>query len=193
VAAVALLLIRQDPPAAAAPEAGVTRADGTGPGGTSDGSTSPGTDGLSHPEVDGAAQEENDPETRTGSAEPEVSHSAGDRDGDDDAPAGDTPSTVLSPNPSAVSPSAGTGTAPWLSECTYYEGNGRTRLGDSGKRVQQAQCMLTERGYSVGGSGVDGEFGAGTETAVRAFQTDRGLSTDGVVAHDTWVALRSAD
>ncbi|MDH6565714.1 peptidoglycan hydrolase-like protein with peptidoglycan-binding domain [Streptomyces sp. SAI-117] len=53
--------------------------------------------------------------------------------------------------------------------------------------------MLTERGYSVGNTGVDGEFGSGTESAVRAFQDERGLNADGVVAHDTWVALRSSD
>lgn len=106
-------------------------------------------------------------------------------------PPGDTPSTALSPTPSTDSTSAGTDTAPWLAECTYYAGNGRTRLGDSGKRVQQVQCILTERGYSVGSTGVDGEFGPDTENAVRAFQSKRGLNADGVVGHDTWVALRS--
>ncbi|WP_069759841.1 serine/threonine-protein kinase [Streptomyces sp. LUP47B] len=191
VAAVALLLIRQDPPASASPKAGVTRVDGTGPRDASSGSVSPSTSGLTRPDVDGAVAENHDTKPGTASAEPEASGSAGDQD-DNAVPPGDTPSTVLSPTPSADSPSAGTDTAPWLSECTYYGGNGRTRLGDSGKRVQQVQCILTERGYSVGSAGVDGEFGSGTETAVRAFQSDRGLNADGVVAHDTWVALRSA-
>lgn len=192
VAAVALLLIRQDPPAAASPKAGVTRADGTGPRDASSGSVSPSTSGLTRPDVDGAVAENHDARTGTASAEPKASGSVGDQD-DNAVPPRDTPSTVLSPTPSADSPSAGTDTAPWLSECTYYGGNGRTRLGDSGKRVQQVQCILTERGYSVGSAGVDGEFGSGTETAVQAFQSDRGLNADGVVAHDTWVALRSAE
>ncbi|MGW0843947.1 protein kinase domain-containing protein [Streptomyces sp. NPDC002787] len=74
------------------------------------------------------------------------------------------------------------------SDCTYYSGNGRTRLGNSGKRVQQVQCMLAGRGYGVGDA--DGEFGTGTEAAVRSFQSDMGLNPDGVVARDTWVALR---
>ena len=34
---------------------------------------------------------------------------------------------------------------------------------------------------------------SGTESAVQAFQSERGLNADGVVAHDTWVALRSAE
>jgi serine/threonine protein kinase len=180
VAAVALLLLRQDPPATASPKAVATSADGTGPRTAPSGSVSPGTGGLSRTDVDGAMAENRDTTAGTTSAEPKASGSAADRK--DDAPP-----------PPADTPSAGTDTTPWLSECAYYGGNGRTRLGDSGKRVQQVQCMLTERGYSVGGTGVDGQFGSGTETAVRAFQNERGLSADGVVAHDTWVALRSAD
>lgn len=58
--------------------------------------------------------------------------------------------------------------------------------------MQQVQCILTERGYGVGSTGVDGEFGSGTEAAVEAFQSDRGLDADGVVGHETWSALRSA-
>ncbi|MFF7640705.1 protein kinase [Streptomyces canus] len=192
VAAVALLLVRQDPPAVASPKAGATSADGTGPRGASDGSGSPSVGGLSRPDVDGAAVEDRDPTAGTASAKPHASGSAGDW-GDDSSPPGQAPSVAPSATASADTPSAGTDTAPWLSECTYYDGNGRTRLGDSGHRVQQVQCMLTERGYSVGSTGVDGEFGSGTETAVRAFQNERGLDADGVVAHDTWVALRSAE
>ncbi|MET7733400.1 protein kinase [Streptomyces sp. NPDC005402] len=192
VAAVALLLIRQDPPAAASPKAGATRSDGIGPRDASSGSMSPSTSGLSRPDVDGAVAEGPDAKAGTTSAEPHASASARDQDDDAQSPGAD-PSTTPSPTAAADSPSAGTDTAPRLSECTYYNGNGRTRLGDSGKRVQQVQCLLTERGYSVGSTGVDGEFGSGTESAVRAFQNERGLNADGVVAHDTWVALRGTD
>ncbi|MET8076868.1 serine/threonine-protein kinase [Streptomyces sp. NPDC005303] len=196
VAAVALLLTHQDPPATASPRAGATRAHGTAPHDVSDGPVSPSKGGLSRPDVDGAMAENPDTTAGTTSAEPDASGSPGNQD-DHASPPGDAPSTTLPATPSADSPSAGTdtgsGTTPWLSECTYYAGNGRTRLGDSGKRVQQVQCMLTERGYSVGSTGVDGQFGSGTETAVQAFQNQRGLSADGVVGHDTWVALRSAE
>jgi peptidoglycan hydrolase-like protein with peptidoglycan-binding domain len=53
--------------------------------------------------------------------------------------------------------------------------------------------MLTKRGYSVGSTGVDGDFAAGTETAVQAFQGDRGLAVNGIVNHATWAALRTSD
>ena len=190
VVAVALLLIRQDPPAADSGKGGGTKAVGTTPHGDSSAQVSPSTNGQPRPNVDGVAVEEG--ESKTGPAlRPGASGSADDQHADTSAP-GTTPDTSLSPAPSAGSPSAGADTTPWLSECTYYSGNGRTRLGDSGKRVEQVQCMLTKRGYSVGSTGVDGEFGPDTETAVRSFQTDRGLNADGIVAHDTWGALRSA-
>ncbi|WP_338059463.1 peptidoglycan-binding domain-containing protein [Streptomyces deccanensis] len=82
-------------------------------------------------------------------------------------------------------------TPAWLTDCTYYYGNGRTRLGDSGDRVLQAQCMLSKRGYGVD---VDGEFDADTEAAVQSFQQDKGLLVaDGVVRPRVWKALRSTE
>jgi peptidoglycan hydrolase-like protein with peptidoglycan-binding domain len=54
------------------------------------------------------------------------------------------------------------------------------------------QCMLTKRGYSVGGSGVDGEFGKDTQSAVKQFQSAKGLEVDGQVGPNTWAALRSS-
>ncbi|MDH6514431.1 serine/threonine protein kinase [Streptomyces sp. SAI-135] len=193
VAAVALLLVRQNPPVTAAPGPGVGTSEGSSSRDPSDGPVSPGKGGLSRPEADGAVAEGAAATAGAAtSAEARTSNPTDDRD-DAALPPGGDPSATPSPTPSSGSPSAGTDTAPWLSECTYYDGYGRTRPGDSGRRVQQVQCMLTERGYSVGSTGVDGEFGSGTESAVRAFQDERGLNADGVVAHDTWVALRSSD
>lgn len=40
---------------------------------------------------------------------------------------------------------------------------------------------------------MDGDFGAGTEAAVRSFQRDKGLDTDGIVGLGTWTALRSTE
>ncbi|MGW2384953.1 protein kinase domain-containing protein [Streptomyces sp. NPDC001658] len=196
VAATALLLVRQDPPAVASPETGVTGTVGTSPGAGSTTRLPPSTGAQARPEVDGAANDSVDDRTGTTFPRPGASDSA-DEGRDDAPPAGTGSDTSPSPTPSTADPSADTGTdtgsAPWLSDCTHYSGNGRTRLGDSGKRVQQVQCMLTKRGYGLGGSEADGEFGTGTESAVRAFQSDRGLAADGVVAHDTWGALRSTE
>jgi hypothetical protein len=107
-------------------------------------------------------------------------------------PAAD-PSAPTDPTASPDGPSADPATPPWISDCTYYSGNGRTRQGDSGRRVQQVQCMLTKRGYAVGDGGVDGEFGPGTESAVRSLQSDKGLPADGVVDRETWTALRGTE
>ncbi|MEV0093441.1 serine/threonine-protein kinase [Streptomyces sp. NPDC050738] len=82
-------------------------------------------------------------------------------------------------------------TPAWISQCTYYSGTVQTEAGDKGQRVVQVQCMLTKRGYSVGSSGVDGDFGADTTAAVKRFQSARGLEVDGQVGPNTWAALRS--
>ncbi|MDX3733218.1 protein kinase domain-containing protein [Streptomyces caniscabiei] len=117
--------------------------------------------------------------------------------GTDDDPRSD-PSTPASGSGAPTEPSeepTDTSTEPstpaWLTDCTYYYGNGRTRLGDSGDRVLQAQCMLSKRGYVVD---VDGDFDADTEAAVQSFQQDKGLlAADGVVRPRVWKALRSTE
>ncbi len=104
-----------------------------------------------------------------------------------------TPPARTTPAPAASTPGAESAESSADSPCTHYPGSGRTRRGDSGRKVSQVQCLLGERGYGHGGPDPDGTFGAGTETAVRAFQGDRGLPADGVVDHATWVALRGAE
>ncbi|MEU9171628.1 protein kinase [Streptomyces sp. NPDC048420] len=189
LAGAAFLLAPQDTPAKASPQPGVTSAVDRASQDASP--VSPSASGESQADLDGAVADNPEGST-TPAARPKASDSAGSQGVDAPVP-GTAPSASPSPTPSADSPSGAADTTPWLSECTYYSGNGRTRLGDSGNRVQQVQCMLTERGYSVGSTGVDGEFGSGTETAVQAFQSDRGLDADGIVGHDTWVSLRSTD
>lgn len=61
-----------------------------------------------------------------------------------------------------------------------------TRRGDRGDAVQAVQSQLRSRNYAVT---VDGDFGPGTESAVRSFQSAQGLSADGVVGPNTWLAL----
>lgn len=61
------------------------------------------------------------------------------------------------------------------------------RQGDNGNHVRAVQDQLRNRwGYSIT---VDGVFGSGTATAVRSFQTSKGLSADGIVGLNTWAAL----
>lgn len=56
-----------------------------------------------------------------------------------------------------------------------------------GADVTALQKALTALGHST--NGIDGDFGKDTEKAVKAFQTQAGLSVDGEVGPDTWAAL----
>lgn len=61
------------------------------------------------------------------------------------------------------------------------------RKGSSGENVKWLQYELRKHGYIVD---VDGDFGPNTETAVRNYQTMKGLGVDGVVGAETIQALR---
>ncbi|OQR64621.1 hypothetical protein B6E66_08415, partial [Streptomyces maremycinicus] len=54
--------------------------------------------------------------------------------------------------------------------------------GDKGGCVSELQRLLRHHGYAVD---VDGDFGAGTASAVRGFQTSQGLTADGQVGANT--------
>lgn len=66
------------------------------------------------------------------------------------------------------------------------------RNGSSGSDVTDLQNKLIALGYSCGSYGADGSFGASTEAAVRKFQSDNGLTVDGIVGTNTLNALESA-
>ena len=51
--------------------------------------------------------------------------------------------------------------------------------GDKGTEVKEMQEKLIVCGYSCGSYGADGDFGSGTDSAVRSFQKDYGLTVDG--------------
>ena len=63
------------------------------------------------------------------------------------------------------------------------------RKGDSGNSVKILQAFLIAYEYSTGTSGVDGEFGSDTESAVKQFQKNSGISADGIVGENTWSEL----
>ncbi|MEZ3179485.1 peptidoglycan-binding protein [Streptomyces pimonensis] len=56
-------------------------------------------------------------------------------------------------------------------------------------RVKEIQCLVNNLwGYDAGAE--DGIFGPATETAIKAFQKDVGLASDGIVGPNTWRVLR---
>ena len=61
------------------------------------------------------------------------------------------------------------------------------RRGCSGEEVKELQETLILKGYDPGTA--DGIFGGRTEAAVKAFQTDYGLTADGIVGDKTWAVL----
>lgn len=64
------------------------------------------------------------------------------------------------------------------------------RSGSTGPQVAAAQTLLNAQGFAAGTA--DGVFGTKTGTAVKAFQSARGLSSDGVIGRQSWTALLSA-
>lgn len=60
------------------------------------------------------------------------------------------------------------------------------KKGDINIEVKAVQYLLKHRGYSIT---VDGNFGTGTETTVKSFQTANGLTADGIVGSATWQKL----
>ena len=63
------------------------------------------------------------------------------------------------------------------------------KKGSKGETVKALQILLIGRGYSCGSSGADGDFGAATDKAVKAYQKAKGLNADGVVGAKTWDKL----
>lgn len=80
--------------------------------------------------------------------------------------------------PSASQPAAGDG--------RYPPGWSRLQRGDKGDNVKRLQDLLIKDGAKLT---ADGNFGRGTEAAVRDLQKRKGLKADGVVGFETLRAL----
>ncbi|MDR0928496.1 MAG: peptidoglycan-binding protein [Oscillospiraceae bacterium] len=65
------------------------------------------------------------------------------------------------------------------------------RYGAKGSDVRSLQQALLALGYDEVGA-ADGAFGKRTRAAVQQFQSDRGLSADGIVGVKTWAMLSAA-
>ena len=63
------------------------------------------------------------------------------------------------------------------------------KKGSKGSNVKAMQILLMGYNFYCGGYGADGDFGSGTESAVRAFQKAKGLTVDGVCGPATWAKL----
>ncbi|MGI4822633.1 MAG: peptidoglycan-binding domain-containing protein [Janthinobacterium lividum] len=70
----------------------------------------------------------------------------------------------------------------------YSLGDRALRLGDKGDDVRQLQLLLQAAGYS---STVDGDFGLGTNAAVKKFQLANDLDADGVAGSQTIMLLQA--
>jgi len=77
------------------------------------------------------------------------------------------------------------------------DANGKVSSTESGRKVasaanpdgtvRSAQAALNDQGYSVGA--VDGQWGPNTQSAVRRFQADKGLTPSGTLDSATLAAL----
>jgi len=65
----------------------------------------------------------------------------------------------------------------------------RLRRNSKGEEVRALQQRLKDLGFGVA---VDGTFGLSTHRAIVAFQSQKGLTADGIVGPKTWLALDSA-
>jgi len=58
--------------------------------------------------------------------------------------------------------------------------------GNQGHPIRALQFLLRAHGHNLA---VDGMFGPATEAAVKAFQTGKGMTADGIVTPQTWSVL----
>lgn len=64
-------------------------------------------------------------------------------------------------------------------------------LGDWGGGIKWVQWHLQRKGYNIGATGIDGQYGSSTQAAVKQFQRDHGLTADGIVGEKTRAALEA--
>lgn len=73
--------------------------------------------------------------------------------------------------------------------CPYTEPAAPVRYGDKSEAVRWVQWVLTKKGYKID---IDGSFGPATRAAVRTFQANAGLATDGIAGPLTQKAMKAA-
>ncbi|MFF0288037.1 N-acetylmuramoyl-L-alanine amidase [Streptomyces sp. NPDC005262] len=93
-------------------------------------------------------------------------------------------------NSTDVSGGSASGSSSGSSDGLGFASYSLLQSGASGAQVTVVQQLLTTQGFTAGAA--DGSFGATTLTAVKAYQTTRGLPAGGIVGPKTWTALLSA-
>lgn len=63
--------------------------------------------------------------------------------------------------------------------------------GSEGTDVKALQALLVHNGCDIGHCGIDGDFGADTDAAVRQYQQSHNCEVDGIVGVQTWNKLLS--
>lgn len=76
-------------------------------------------------------------------------------------------------------------TFPWARFAELLRNGGVLSRGASGAAVANLQQLLLDRGFNLDPWGADGDFGAVTETALRAFQAAAGVEQTGVATGQT--------
>lgn len=71
--------------------------------------------------------------------------------------------------------------------CKVAANEAQIKKGANGTLAYIVEFILSAKGYYTGA--MDADFGTDLKTAVKAFQKERGLTPDGVVGPDTWLAL----
>ena len=100
---------------------------------------------------------------------------------------GTTPTPVPTATPGPEAAATPTATAAAANDAVLWP---TMRKNDSGQNVAQLQEVLIQLGYLASGS-ADGNYGAATEKAVKAFQKANGLTQDGTAGPATQKALYS--
>lgn len=74
-----------------------------------------------------------------------------------------------------------------------YSGRVKVSRGMTGKYVKEAQELLVKKGFDVGKSGIDSDFGNDTVKAVKAAQKKLGLNQSGTMNKETYNTLLKYD
>ncbi|MFB7454006.1 peptidoglycan-binding protein [Streptomyces sp. NPDC056194] len=155
--------------------------------------TTPGPDdstGLAEPDTSSSAGNPPPGETPPGTSASAGSPSAGETQ-PGASPSAEAPAATAtsSPRPSSA-PATTAASVPLGAEgrenCNYNSDRTQTMAkGMVGSKVRQLQCFLVYN-YDYDSLKIDGNFGSGTEAAVKAVQQCSGLTADGQVGPKTW-------